>query len=270
MTQIDQTLQVGKFYNTWMIIVLLFVLLTGCASQPDAIEPMPRSDDYRVKNKPLQFKPIDIETMTKARNYQQKTDQVIIITADERLNKKKGQKNSINSLYTTTLKNIKASLPKKIVYELDIKEYDLEGSTSLLNVIKSINDEKNINEHTAIILLTDWSRVTEEVKKSMHKLLLKHNKPCLYTIGVANIYKNMQLNPIGSCGDSISSESVGTPNRMANFIKNIFYSEPMDTDGDGIYDYKDQCPNTKAYTIITWNGCPRDSSRSNPRYIINQ
>lgn len=41
-----------------------------------------------------------------------------------------------------------------------------------------------------------------------------------------------------------------------------------DSDADGINDHLDQCPNTKHDTIITWNGCPRNSATSNPRYII--
>ena len=73
-----------------------------------------------------------------------------------------------------------------------------------------------------------------------------------------------------NCGYQVSADSISTPIRMADFVRKLLFSEPLDLDSDGIYDYMDECPETKKNTVINWSGCQRDSANSNPYYRIQK
>jgi OOP family OmpA-OmpF porin len=49
---------------------------------------------------------------------------------------------------------------------------------------------------------------------------------------------------------------------MGNFVKEVFLKEaakPLDSDGDGVYDNLDRCPNTPAGVNVDAQGCPLDT-----------
>ena len=80
---------------------------------------------------------------------------------------------------------------------------------------------------------------------------------CLYTVGVGNRLSRTRLDTVDSCGHSVAADKVAQPRDMAHFVQNILYKGPADTDGDGIYDYRDRCLNTHAGRIVDYSGCPR-------------
>jgi len=47
------------------------------------------------------------------------------------------------------------------------------------------------------------------------------------------------------------------PREMSYFVEKILFSGPADSDGDGIYDYLDECPSTTPGRVIGRNGCAR-------------
>jgi hypothetical protein len=40
----------------------------------------------------------------------------------------------------------------------------------------------------------------------------------------------------------------------------MFFYGPADTDNDGIYDYRDKCPNTEKGRLVRFDGCKRFSA----------
>jgi hypothetical protein len=44
---------------------------------------------------------------------------------------------------------------------------------------------------------------------------------------------------------------------MTHFVQRVLYKGPADSDGDGIYDYLDGCPNTSIGRIVDYFGCLR-------------
>lgn len=248
--------------KTLISTLFLFVLLsTGCASLPGPITPMPRSDDYRHKISVPLFKPIRIDSKPQ----QQKTNHLVILS-DDGINDQNSVKQTLNHLLAT--------LPKTINYKkTHVLFSEIEGAQKHPNTLASIlnhysSQDTNYNK-TTFVILTQWNEINKASITEAERLLTTQNKSfCLYMIGINNIHNNKRLIAPQHCGETVSSESLKTPNTMASLVKKIFFSPPKDSDGDGIYDQHDQCPGTKKETLITWNGCPRNSKTSNPRYLI--
>lgn len=247
------------------ILFLVVLLSTGCSSLPGPITPMARSDNYRHKITVPLFKPVHIKTNPN----QQKTNHLIILS-DDGIN----DPNSINQ----TLKHLLATLPKTINYkqthvlfsEINALQKNQRNENSLASILNYYNSQ-NINYNaTTFIFLSQWNEINSlSITEAERLLTTQDDNFCLYMIGINNIHDNRRLINPQYCGETISSESLKTPNKMANLVEKIFFSPPKDSDGDGIYDKFDQCPSTKKETLITWNGCPRNSKTSNPRYLIS-
>jgi len=249
-----------KLFLTYFIIMIL----SGCASKPAPIKTMPRSDDYR-------FKPAaEIFPVTKTKQqYQitgtQKSNNLIILLDEEVKDKQ-----SLNE----TLKNLLSALPKNIQFSKKIKSFGLNHQSkdtlmSLTSELIFYSDNNTSEKSTDIIILTQWKQINNQSIRAAEQLLIKSNqKFCIHLIGIGNIHKNKRLVKPQYCGSSESSESLLSANKMKQFVINIFFNDALDSDKDGIYDNVDKCPHTPLDTIITWNGCARNSQNSNPRYLI--
>ncbi len=253
-----------------IILVIVTIIVSGCASKPGAISPMQRSDDYRYKTAELPFKSVNIALKKEKKQYQQKTGNIIILVEDKSDKKK---------LINKTLENLMATMPKNLLYQQEIIYKDdlqdlLNRTISNHNFLSSALEYyakqlENSEIHSTIITLTDWNQITDTTLKQSEQLFLKlGNNICLHMIGVNNIHKNKRLIRPENCGSSSNTESLASANKMADFVEKIFLTIPKDIDNDGIYNYRDQCPNTPQGTPINWIGCPRNSKTSNPRYLI--
>ena len=63
---------------------------------------------------------------------------------------------------------------------------------------------------------------------------------------------------VDSDGDGVADDLDKCPNTPAGVAVNSSGC-PLDTDGDGVYDYQDQCPGTPAGAPVDAKGCPLDS-----------
>ena len=136
-----------------------------------------------------------------------------------------------------------------------------------------------VSGHSAVILVTSWSEIDKSLERAVMQMRQSNsfvestaviNSPpilatsqehrtgvCLYTVGVGNRLSRTRLDTVDSCGHSVAADKVAQPRDMAHFVQNILYKGPADTDGDGIYDYRDRCLNTHAGRIVDYSGCPR-------------
>jgi OOP family OmpA-OmpF porin len=136
-----------------------------------------------------------------------------------------------------------------------------------------------IKGRSAVILVTSWSQVNKDIEKSVMRMRQRsrysggmevvdsspeflawqgtQSGVCFYTLGVGNRFSRTRLETVDSCGFSVAADKVAQPRDMAHFVQSVLYRGPADTDGDGIYDYKDHCPNTSAGRIVDYSGCPR-------------
>ncbi len=253
-----------------IILVIVAIIVSGCASKPGAIAPMQPGDNYRYRTAVLPFQPINIQLKKENNQYQQKTANIIILV-DDTLDKEEQMSKTLENLLATMPKNL--SYQQEIIYKDDLKV--------LLNRVISKHDFlssaleyytkqlKNSEIHSTIITLTDWNEITDAtLEKSEQLFVTLNDNICLHMIGVNNIHKNKRLIRPKHCGSSSSTESLASANKMADFVEKIFLATPKDSDRDGVYNYRDQCPNTPFGIPINWVGCPRNSKTSNPRYLI--
>ncbi len=130
---------------------------------------------------------------------------------------------------------------------------------------------------SAVVVITEWQRVDKSVVKAVARMRQRTkfakgisvadnvsawdgkagDGACLYTIGVGNELSRARFDNVDVCGFSVAADRVAQPRDMAHFVERILFSGPKDSDGDGIYDYKDVCPNTQQDVIIDFRGCRR-------------
>jgi len=124
---------------------------------------------------------------------------------------------------------------------------------------------------SAVILVSSWSQISLEVEEAVMRMrrgaVSKESKAaerhsdqsgvCFYTLGVGNRLSRTRLETVDSCGYSVAADKVAQPRDMAHFVQRVLYKGPADSDGDGIYDYRDRCPKTPADRIVDYSGCLR-------------
>ena len=130
----------------------------------------------------------------------------------------------------------------------DAASSDLEGSTG----------------NTAVIVLSDGNIdtfPTAEVQKLKDQF---GDSLCIYSIWVGNEDEQeghdlmRKLSDAGGCGFVTSAGKIASSAGMANFVERVFLEPvdlPKDSDGDGVYDDKDQCPNTPKGAHVNSVGC---------------
>ena len=86
---------------------------------------------------------------------------------------------------------------------------------------------------------------------------------CIYTvlIGDSPIGKNLleEMANISQCGFSVTEDSVSTPAAMEDFVRKVFLTKVSDSDGYGVLNTYDRCPNTPRGVKVDSMGCPLDS-----------
>lgn len=119
---------------------------------------------------------------------------------------------------------------------------------------------------TAIIVFSDGEEnLGVEALKTQETLRANYNNTSFHTVSLADKEeKRMALREISRRGDGIyvegsdlSSDEVA----VERFVKDVFYRVeiPSDSDGDGIVDNLDKCPNTPRGVKVDAHGCPLDS-----------
>jgi len=267
------------------LVVLLFsIQISGCTSYSkarvvlsDPSQPPQRSDNYRNKPTQLAFKPIDISSKIKQQHLQQKIDSVIILVDESSSMTQPFKGQSRQHYLKQVLQNFQNSIPIKLQFKQKLymfgkgKKQNIHTKNSLASALeyagKAIIGSK---QRTAVLILSEWQQINQASQDAAENFFININpSPCLHMIGIGNIHQDRRLFANNRCANAISAEQLSTPENMAAFVEKVFFMGPADNDEDGIYDYQDRCPKTLPGTIINWQGCPRDSSKSNPRYMIH-
>ncbi|MFO7553906.1 MAG: OmpA family protein [Desulfobacterales bacterium] len=94
---------------------------------------------------------------------------------------------------------------------------------------------------------------------------------CIYTVQVGDDPGGKaileQIAKASGCGFSTTADSLAPSSSLADFVESVFLAKsapkpvpepvamPMDSDGDGVTDDKDQCPNTPTGATVDSRGC---------------
>jgi len=132
------------------------------------------------------------------------------------------------------------------------------GMKSLDNVLNGLSGR------TAAILFSDGGENRGGKPSQVCNELSRNYDVCFHVVSYAQSQKEKRvINRIVNsqdCSTQISGEAFHQDeDSRLRFIQNIFYTTNQDTDGDGVFDYEDECPGTPAGASVNVRGCALDS-----------
>lgn len=128
-------------------------------------------------------------------------------------------------------------------------------------------DLESVKGKIAFIVVSDGKEMDDAPLHSAQRIKQQFgDRICIYTVLVGNdpdgkiLLENIAKT--GQCGFAVSGDQIYSTEDMADFVEKVFLTtaaRPIDSDGDGITDDKDQCPGTPAGVEVDPQGCPLDS-----------
>jgi OOP family OmpA-OmpF porin len=156
----------------------------------------------------------------------------------------------------------------------------LVGTAGVTPLSKAINfgsmDIKDVTGQTAVILLSDGVNTAgpDPVAAAAAMKEMYGDNVCIYTVQLCVNPKGKEtlekIAEAGKCGFATNGSAIGSAEGMEKFVTDIFLAkappkkmaEPvapkpdLDSDGDGVPDSRDKCPDTPKGIKVDSNGCP--------------
>ena len=168
----------------------------------------------------------------------------------------------------------------------DVKSYSTSGFGSAINGVKGPSGDSSLplaraitsagkdlassQGPIALIIVSDGVDMDQAPVKAAKALNSQFgNRLCIYTVQVGDDPGGKaileQIAGASDCGFSTTADKLASSGSMAGFVEGIFLAKPapkpvpvakpMDSDGDGVTDDKDQCPNTPKGATVDARGC---------------
>ncbi len=305
-------MSINRYLTLMSLFFLAGILLGGCAAK-----------------RPCTFKTCDLNKTFESGDYVQKVDNFLVILdatgsmdqcyeGQKKLNRAKNLVGCMNQTIpdmplTAGLRSLGQSwCPFGEATSLDygLSDYTRKELQETINGIGwaggespleiAINaargDLKGADGKTALIIFSDGKNMDKApVQAARNMKNIFEENLCIYTVLIgrdkagAEIMK--KIAKAGDCGFCVYGDCISSAKGMGDFVKNIFLKKsmtadsdgdgvinkldecpdtpkgvavdeagcPPDTDGDGVYDYKDECPNTPQGATVDSKGCALDS-----------
>lgn len=149
------------------------------------------------------------------------------------------------------------------------------GGTSLLHraLEATVEDLASSSGSIAVVIVSDGKDMPQKTLGAAQALKDAFSTVdlCIYPVVVGTdaggVDMMKQISKIGQCGFVSEASNILSSAGMATFVKNVFLKEihipqvitPTDSDGDGVPDDRDKCPDTPAGVKVDADGCPVDS-----------
>lgn len=263
-----------------LVGVMMSALLIGCATQqPQAI-----------------FEAQDLNPKLKTGQYMQKVDNfLVILDASESMNKRYKDRSKL-SLAKDIVSHMDQTVPDlKITGALrtfgkaraygeatalvyGVTEYTRTGleeavaevragglSPLVLAMNAASEDLKSTEGDIALIIVSDGKEMDDAPVAAAKKMKCQYSdRLCLYTVLVGDCPEGKELleqvAQVGRCGSSVNADDIASSQGMAGFVEAVFLEKGVpDSDGDGVNDDLDQCPNTPKGVEVDAKGCCLDT-----------
>jgi OOP family OmpA-OmpF porin len=130
----------------------------------------------------------------------------------------------------------------------------------------------------AIVIVSDGIDLDQAPMKAAEALKSRFgDRLCIDTVQVGDDPGGKafleQLAKVSGCGFSTTADRLAASSDMAGFVENIFLAKhvsvaALDSDGDGVPDNRDKCPNTPRGVKVDAFGCPLDADQDGvPDYL---
>lgn len=135
------------------------------------------------------------------------------------------------------------------------------GSTPLDEALDILRPELALHSgDSAIILISDGLADPDRSVAALQAILDTHRgNVCVHTIQIgddpAGRQLLMRLSRMGGCGTFQHVRDITAEDAMGRYIHEIFYGGERDSDGDGVPDHRDRCPDTPRGATVDEFGC---------------
>jgi OmpA-OmpF porin, OOP family len=130
-------------------------------------------------------------------------------------------------------------------------------------------DLKGASGTSAIIVVSDGLQMNKAPAAARTVKGMLGDNVCIYTVQIGDTAAGSalleQVAKAGGCGSTDSAASLASAAGMGAFVEKVFLAKapmaaaapmvPMDSDGDGVTDDRDQCPNTPMGELVDADGC---------------
>jgi OOP family OmpA-OmpF porin len=165
-----------------------------------------------------------------------------------------------------------------------LKKVKAPSGDSSIPLAKAITaageDLKSTQGPIAVIIVSDGADMDQAPVEAAKSLKGKFgNRICIDTVQVGNDSGGKtileQISGAGGCGFSTSADGLSTSSSLRDFVERVFLAKPapvavVDSDGDGVPDNKDKCPNTPKGVSVDVFGCPLDADRDGVADYLDQ
>ena len=142
------------------------------------------------------------------------------------------------------------------------------GGSPLHTALKAANEDlASASGNTTILVLSDGHNLDASPISAANALKATYgDKLCIFAVWMGNEeesngrYTLQQLGDVAGCGYATSAASVASASGMAGLVEAMLFDrgEAMldpDTDGDGVPDSRDKCPDTPKGAKVDVDGC---------------
>jgi len=271
-----------KYYLRAVPLLMISALLFGCAAgqvqttqplfSPDTLEANqyePKVDNFMVildKSSSMSWKYNGQKRLTIAKDFLNAMNQTL---PDMKLN------GALRTFGTSGFGKPTALIygpaeysKKKYQVALDAAQRALGRSPLGAAITAAAGDLKKSEGQIAVIIVSDGADMdTSPITAAKNMKAKFGDRVCIYTVLVGDDPAGetllKQVAGAGACGFSVRADRFKDSGDMGDFVKNVFLAEKakpvMDSDGDGVLDDVDQCPNTPKGVTVDAKGCPLDS-----------
>ncbi|MGD9245476.1 MAG: OmpA family protein [Desulfobacterales bacterium] len=271
-----------KYYFNGLFILMISALLFSCAApqvqttqplfSPDTLEAdqyEPKVDNFMVildKSSSMSYKYTGQKRLTIAKDFLSAMNQTL---PDMKLN------GAFRTFGTSGFGEPTALIygpaeysKKKYQMALDAAQRAIGRSPLDAAITAAAGDLKKSQGNIAVIIFSDGEDMGITPITAAKNMKAKFgDRVCIYTVLVGDDPAGeallKQVAEAGECGFSVRADAVKDSGDMGDFVKDVFLAEVakpvLDSDGDGVTDDLDRCPDTPKGVTVDTKGCPLDS-----------
>ena len=271
-----------KYYFNGLFILMISALLFSCAApqvqttqplfSPDTLEAdqyEPKVDNFMVildKSSSMSYKYTGQKRLTIAKDFLSAMNQTL---PDMKLN------GAFRTFGTSGFGEPTALIygpaeysKKKYQMALDAAQRAIGRSPLDAAITAAAGDLKKSQGNIAVIIFSDGEDMGITPITAAKNMKAKFgDRVCIYTVLVGDDPAGesllKQVAEAGECGFSVRADAVKDSGDMGDFVKDVFLAEiakpVVDSDGDGVTDDLDRCPDTPKGVTVDSKGCPLDS-----------
>lgn len=125
-------------------------------------------------------------------------------------------------------------------------------------------DLEEVKAPIALIIVSDGKDMSKAPLAAAQALKAAHgDRLCIYTVLVGDLAAGQvllaQIAETAGCGRALTAGGLAGGAAMNAFVKEVLLAQKTDSDGDGVVDDRDQCPDTPRGVKVDAVGCPLDS-----------